>query len=148
MMEGKELVDLKPIEQVVDRLSANAVFGEPTTEHGVVVIPVAQVGFGIGYGGGYGEGQPVGDDGEVTETAETTDTAGAEMQGAGGGGGAGGRVTPRGYIRIAPDSVTYESIEDEKIIPLAGIFMVAWSVFWIAATVRYIARQVAKTRQA
>ena len=57
-------------------------------------------------------------------------------------------VTPRGYIRIAPEGVSYESIDDQKVIPLAGIFMVAWSVFWIAATIRYIAKQVAKTRQA
>ena len=146
-MESKELVDVKPIEQAIENLNANSVFGEPTTEHGVVVIPVAHVAFGFGYGGGYGEGQPGTD--ETEENAEALEEAnGAVTEGAGGGGGAGGRVSPRGYIRISPEGVTYESIEDEKIIPLAGILMVAWSVFWIAATVRYIAKQVAKTRQA
>lgn len=148
-MESKELVDLTPIEQTVDRLNANAVFGEPTTEHGVVVIPVAQVAFGFGYGGGYGEGQPSDEGVAVADAGEEEgDASRAEMQGGGGGGGAGGRVTPRGYIRISEEGVTYESIEDEKVIPLAGILMVAWSVFWIATTVRYIAKQAAKTRQA
>jgi uncharacterized spore protein YtfJ len=131
-MDAKQMVDTKPIEKAIESLSASSVFGEPTSEHGVVVIPVAQVAFGFGYDKA-GKGTP--------------EDAGATGEGAGGGGGAGGRVTPRGYIRISQDGVTYESIEDEKVIPLAGILMVAWSVFWIAATIRFIARQVGKTRQ-
>jgi uncharacterized spore protein YtfJ len=137
-MNANEVMNIKPIEQLLENLDVNSVFGEPTSEHGVVVIPVAQLSFGFGYGGGYGEG-PVASDGE----SEGKGTG----EGAGGGAGAGGKVSPRGYIRISPESVTYESIEDQKVIPLAGILMVAWSVFWIAATVRHIARQIAKTRQ-
>jgi uncharacterized spore protein YtfJ len=133
-MEPKELVDTKPIERLVENLGAKSVFGEPTKEHDAVVIPVAQVTFGFGYGGGHGEGQ-----------AEAEEPA---AEGAGGGGGAGGRATPRGYIRITAGDVKYEPIEDEKSIALAGILMGAWSIFWIMATVRHIAKMIAKTKQA
>ncbi len=146
-METNKMVNIKPIEQVIENLDANSVFGKPTTEHGVVVIPVAQVSFGFGYGGGYGEGQSDPGKGAAAD-ATPEEIAAMVTEGAGGGAGAGGRVSPRGYIRISPESVIYESIDDQKVIPLAGILMVAWSVFWIAATIRTIAKQVAKTRQA
>jgi uncharacterized spore protein YtfJ len=141
-MEQKEWVDTKPIEQLVGELGAHSVFGEPTREQDVVVIPVAQVAFGFGYGGGYGTGpaKPGG-----AEAAGATPEAG---KGGGGGAGAGGRTTPRGYIRITPEGVKYEPNQNEAVIPVAGILMVAWSVFWITATVRYIAKQVAKTKLA
>ena len=145
-MDAKQMVDTKPIEKAIETLSANSIFGEPTSEHGVVVIPVAQVAFGFGYGGGYGEGQF--EDGKNRAHEDAPEDASGTGEGAGGGGGAGGRATPRGYIRISQEGVAYESIDDEKVIPLAGILMVAWSVFWIAATIRFIARQVGKTRQA
>lgn len=133
-MEQKEWVNTNPIEQLVGDLGAHSVFGEPTREQGAVVIPVAQVVFGFGYGGG----------------EEGTGTAPEAAKGGSGGGaaGAGGRATPRGYIRITPEGVKYEPIQNEAVIPVAGILMVAWSVFWITATVRYIAKMVAKTKQA
>jgi uncharacterized spore protein YtfJ len=123
-------------------LGAHSVFGEPTREQDAVVIPVAQVVFGFGYGGGYGSGpaKPGGEEG--------TGAAPEAAEGGGGGAGAGGRATPRGYIRITPEGVKYEPIQNEAVIPVAGILMVAWSVFWITATVRYIAKMVAKTKQA
>lgn len=138
-MKPNDIMNIKPLEQVIENLDVNSVFGKPTVEHGVAVIPVAQLSFGFGYGGGYGE-SPGDADGEpdVNKASE----------GAGGGVGAGGKVSPRGYIRISPEGVSYVNIEDQRVIPLAGIFMVAWSVFWIAATVRYIAKQIGKTRQA
>ena len=143
-MEAKDLVNIKPIEQLIGDLGARSVFGAPTKEHDAVVIPVAQVAFGFGYGGGYGEGPAK--SGEQDDTGEESEAA--EGAGGGGGAGAGGRATPRGYIRITRDGVTYEPIQNEMVIPVAGIVMVAWSVFWIMATVRYIAKMVAKTKQA
>jgi uncharacterized spore protein YtfJ len=101
-VEQKEWVNTKLIEQLVGDLGARSVFGEPTREHGAVVIPVAQVVIGIGYGGGYGEG-PAKPGGETKK---------AEGGGGGGGAGAGGRVTPRGYIRITPEGVKYEPIPE------------------------------------
>ena len=150
-MDPKELVDTTPIEQLIEKLSASSVFGEPTKEDDTVIIPVAQVAYGFGYGGGFSEGQTkVGKASNAGEEARDADanSGSAGGEGGGSGGGAGGRATPRGYIRITPEGVNYEPIEDSMIVPLAGIAMAAWSIFWIAATVRHIAKFVAKTRQA
>jgi uncharacterized spore protein YtfJ len=143
-MEQKEWVNTKPIEQLMGDLGVHSVFGEPTREQGAVVIPVAQLVFGFGYGGGYGAGPAK--PGRAEGAGEETE--GAEGGSEGGGAGAGGRATPRGYIRITPEGVKYEPIQNEVVIPVAGIVMVAWSVFWISATVRYVAKMVAKTKQA
>lgn len=137
-MEMNTIPHTEPIRQMVERLGASAVFGEPTTQNGVVVIPVAQVQFGFGYGGGYGRGP------------EGSSTGAASEAGSGGGtgGGAGGRTIPRGFIQIAADEVKFQPITDETRIPVAGIVMVAWVVFWVMATIRTIAKAVAKTQQA
>ena len=138
-MEMNTVPHTEPIRQMIERLGAATVFGEPTTQNGVVVIPVAQVQFGFGYGGGYGRG-PEG------STAET-DNAGEAGSGGGTGGGAGGRSTPLGFIHLGADEVKFQPITDETRIPIAGILMVAWIVFWVMATVRTIAKAVAKTQQ-
>ncbi|MBV7327516.1 hypothetical protein KFU94_04495 [Chloroflexi bacterium TSY] len=150
-MTVKDLPDTKPIEQLVERIGAEAVFGTPTTENGVTVIPVAQVEFGFGYGGGYGrsgrksDANDQGEDNEMNEEETESETTGDE--GGGGGGGAGGRATPRGFIRITSDKVKYESIMDELRIPIAGILMVAWSVFWITATIRAFAKASVRKKE-
>ena len=54
-MEQKAFVNTEPIEQFVNRIGADTVFGTPITENGATLIPVAQVEFGFGYGGGYGQ---------------------------------------------------------------------------------------------
>lgn len=145
-MEQHELVKTYPIEQLVNRIGAEAVFGTPTSENGTIIIPVAQAEFGFGYGGGYGHSA----NGEEA-AAESGDKAVGAAQHSGEGGGAGGagggRATPRGYIRISPDAVTFEPIEDETRVPLAAMLLGAWSIFWITATIRVIARSVAKTKQ-
>lgn len=128
----------EPIQQMIERLGAAAVFGEPTTQNGVVVIPVAQVQYGFGYGGGYGQGA---DGGQPTAAASEAGSGG------GTGGGAGGRTTPLGFIQISADEVKFQPIADENRIPIAGIIMVAWVVFWVMATIRTIAKAVAKTQQ-
>ena len=144
-MDPKELVDTKPIAQLVDNIGAKSVFGAPTTENGTVIIPVAQVEYGFGYGSGYGVKSG---DGENEEDAESdVSEEGAADDSGGGGGGAGGRATPRGFIRITDDEVHYEPISDDERIPLAGILMVAWSVFWIALTIRTLIKSVAKVKQ-
>jgi uncharacterized spore protein YtfJ len=124
---------IQPIEQMLERLNVNTVFGEPTKEGDVTIIPVAEIGVGFGYGYGFGRG-PAGAEEGVRETAGTG-------EGEGGGGGAGGRATPRGYIRITPGGVTFQPIIDETRIPLAGIAFSAWSVFWISKTIRAFAKR-------
>ncbi|MEM7539781.1 MAG: spore germination protein GerW family protein [Chloroflexota bacterium] len=154
-MEQQSLVSTEPIEQFVNRIGADTVFGAPITEHDVTLIPVAQVEFGFGYGGGYGqvsggteqaEGQE--QDGEESEPTDEDSTGeGGTGEGGGGGGGGGGRATPRGYIHVSPEGVTYKPIEDEVRIPLFGIILAAWTVFWVTATVRVIAKSIAQVRQ-
>lgn len=139
-MDANTVPNTEPIQQMLQRLGATSVFGEPTTQNGVVVIPVAQVQFGFGYGGGYGRSSEGGDGAAATPGAE-------KGEGAGSGGGAGGRSTPCGFIRVSADEVKFEPITDETRIPLAGILMVAWVVFWVMATIRTIAKAVAKTQQ-
>jgi uncharacterized spore protein YtfJ len=136
-MENQTGANIAPIEQMVARLGADAVFGKPTTEGDATIIPVAQVEYGFGYGGGYGSAPKREADGEGSEGGE----------GGGSGAAGGGRATPRGYIRITPQEVKYQPIIDETRIPLAGILMGAWSVFWIMATVRTIAKVIGKRRQ-
>ena len=145
-MDMKELVDTAPIAQLVDNIGVKSVFGEPIEEDGVVIIPVAQVEYGFGYGGGYGNNPNAGEseDGAEQESAEEHKAG----EGGGGGGGAGGRATPRGFIRITADEVTYKPISDDNRIPLAGIFMIIWSVFWVAMTIRALIKSVAKVKKA
>ena len=131
-----------PIEEMLEKLSVDRVFGTPTHEGGITIIPVAQVDVGFGYGGGYGRSPNGKADGEVDETSTTNN------EGGGTGGGGGGRATPRGYLHITPDGVRYEPITDATRIPLAGILMGAWAIFWITATIRTIAKAVAKRKMA
>jgi uncharacterized spore protein YtfJ len=135
------VVHTTPIEELIEKLGVEAVFGKPTSEGEITIIPVAQVDLGFGYGGGYGQGP----DNAPAGAADATTTARAEGGGSGGGGG--GRATPRGYLHISPDGVKYEPIMDLTRVPLAGILLAAWSVFWITATVRAIAKAVAQRKR-
>lgn len=137
-MDYNEMVDTAPIARLVENIGAKSVFGEPTTENGRTIIPVAQVEYGFGYGGGYGSG----DEMEAAGPVE------GDPPGGGGGGGAGGRATPRGFIHIGPDGVTYEPIADDSRVALAGIFMAAWAIFWVTLTVRALIKAVARARSA
>jgi uncharacterized spore protein YtfJ len=130
---------IEPIEQMIARLGADAVFGTPAIKSETVVIPVAQVSFNFGYGSGYGR--------NASRAVSQADGVPDE------GGGAMGRVIPIGYIRISPTGnpaapeVKYEPVIDATRIPLAGIFMIAWSVFWITVTIRSLANIIAQRRR-
>lgn len=68
---------------LTERLSAKIAYGEPVTNDGVTVIPVARVILGFGAGAGVGDGGRHNGGG-----------------GAGGGGGGGGGVMPLGFIEV------------------------------------------------
>jgi uncharacterized spore protein YtfJ len=142
-MEQQATTNTEPIEQMLAKVSADTVFGKPTTEGEVTVIPVVQAEYGFGYGSGYGR-SPNGESADSEQGPRATQPA----EGGGSGGGAGGRVTPRGFVRISPQEVKFVPIIDETRIPLAGILLVAWIVFWITATIRTIARAVAGNKRA
>lgn len=116
------------VERMVDRFNVGAVFGEPTHEGNVTMVPVAEVNAMFGFGFGSGEGPAPAKEGE--------DSATATASGAGGGGGGRGSAKPRGVLKITPDGVSYEPIVDPLRLSLAGIAMVAWAVFWITLTIR------------
>lgn len=141
-MEQQTVPSTAPIEQMLEKLGVDAVFGKPTTEGEVTIIPVAQVEMGFGYGSGYGRAPEA-------EQANRSEVQASPQggEGGGGGGGGGGRATPRGYVRITPQEVKFQPIIDETRIPLAGILMVAWSVFWIAATIRSVAKSIARRKR-
>jgi uncharacterized spore protein YtfJ len=117
-------------DEMLKTLNVNAVFGKPVKEGDVTVIPVAFVRYGFGYGSGFGRG-PMGS-AEGGEEPKPT--------GVGGGSGAGGmgRSSPLGFIRIEPGGVRFEPIMNLTPISLAGIALSAWSVFWIALTIRSV----------
>jgi uncharacterized spore protein YtfJ len=123
---------IEPIENMMKRLTVNTVFGEPLKEGDQTIIPVASVSYAFGFGAGYGSGQsqPEGE-GQPPNVGE------------GGGSGAGGmgKAKPQGVLRITAEGVRFEPAMDPKTVALAGIAMVAWNVFWIAATVRAFVRR-------
>ena len=114
------------VERMVDRFNIGAVFGEPTHEGNVTIVPVAEVNAMFGFGYGSGEGPAPAKEGEESVMAT----------GGGGGGGGRGSAKPRGVVKITADRVSYEPIVDPLRISLAGIAMVAWAVFWITLTIR------------
>lgn len=121
------------IEEILNRMNASSVFGEPIREGATIVVPVAEVMYGFGAGGGYGkpaEGAPADTD-EKKEMGE----------GGGSGSGGGGRVKPVGFIRLSADGAYFEPTMNPAVIPLAGIAMVAWTIFWITATIRAFVRK-------
>jgi uncharacterized spore protein YtfJ len=127
-MDEKTDVALERIDEMLDKMSVNAVFGQPFREGDVTLIPVASVGYAFGYGSGSGRmtGASSGGTGEPCGPGE----------GSGQGGGGGGRARPLGYIRISPDKVSFEPIMDTGRISMLGIAMVMWNVFWITAAIR------------
>lgn len=148
----------EPLERIVEQLNASTVFGEPVERGDVTLIPVAEVSVALGYGHQSGKGSPglvavqvqevrFGGDAyavrhgtkeseEEEENAEPAEPGESRATS----GGARGRVRPRGYIRLSPDGVAFQDILDINRLGLAGIAMVAWSIYWLAKTIRAGAR--------
>jgi len=120
-MEGLEQL-FATLGDMRDKASVKAVFGEPERVGDKVVIPVAQVSYGFGVGFGQGQGPA---------------TAAGEVSGGGGGGGGGGvTARPVAVVEVTPEYTRVQEIADATRIALGGLALVAWAVFWIAATVR------------
>ncbi len=126
-MDEKKM--LRPIEEMLERLTVAATFGAPVKEGDVTLIPVASVAYGFGYGSGTGRQAD-----EANAEAEKS-----EAQGAGGGGG--GMAKPLGYVRVDAGGVKYEPLFDPTKVSIAGILLSAWTVFWITKTVRAFVRK-------
>ena len=129
---------IRQISAIPDQLGVGACFGTPIERIGHTVIPAARVTFGYGMGFGRGSGGK-----DLPSTNGHTATDGGE--GEGGGGGGGGGSAPVAVIHINDTGVTVEPIVDATRVALAGITLSAWAVFWIASTVRAVAKERAKT---
>lgn len=121
---------LQPIEEMLERLTVAATFGEPVKEGDVMLIPVASVVYGFGYGAGS----------STEEVPEDSQARGEKPRAHGAGGGGGGMAKPLGYIRVDAGGVRYEPLMDVSRISIAGILLSAWTVFWVAKTVRAFVR--------
>jgi uncharacterized spore protein YtfJ len=109
------------LEEMQANATVGAVFGQPVTTGDKVVIPVARVSYAFGLG--FGEGA---DQGEA---------------GVGAGGGGGVSAQPLGLVEVTPEQTRVEPIVDEHRVAVAGMALVAWSVFWTAwAVVRILGR--------
>jgi uncharacterized spore protein YtfJ len=96
-----------PAERLVERLAESigaragvqAVFGDPVTQQGLTVIPVARVRWGFGGGGGSAD-------------------APASGPASGSGGGGGVAADPLGYLEIGPDGAAFRPIREPYPSPL------------------------------
>ncbi len=113
------------IDDMRDKASVSAVYGEPVQVGERTIIPVADIKYVFGLG--YGEG-PAGED-EDEEPA-------ASGQGGGTGGGVAAR--PAAATEVSDAGVQVKSVTDEGRIALAGIFTGVWFIFWAAVTLRAI----------
>ncbi len=143
MAEPRAEDNRTPIEALIAQLGVDRVYGEARREGEVTIIPVAEVTVGLGYGSGHGPagtGRRQAADAAAEDAEGPSEPAPAAMSG-GEGGGAGGRITPRGYIRITGEGVSYHPIVDAQRLALAGMLLSGWIVFWVARTVRAFARR-------
>jgi uncharacterized spore protein YtfJ len=113
------------LEQVYQTASVRAAFGEPQTVGEKTIIPVARVAYGLGLGFGEGE-RPAEEGGDV------------EAAGSGAGGGGGGMATPLAVVEVTDEDTRVIPIMDSTKLAVAGVFMAAWNLFWIARTIRVI----------
>lgn len=124
-MIGEQI--MQAMTKIQETASAKQVFGEPKVVGDRTVIPVAAVSYGFGFG--YGRG------------AERGNGEGAPgREGGGGGGGGQVRARPVAILEITPAGTRVEPIVDASRIAFAGIALGAWSVYWLMATARTVAR--------
>ena len=116
----------KAIEDLKDKASVDAVYGEPQTVGAKTVIPVADIKYGFGLG--YGEGP--------AKSAQEDETL--SSTGSGGGVGGGVAARPVAVIEITDEKVSVKPVMDEGRIAMAGIFTGVWTVFWFAKTLKAI----------
>ena len=121
-----ELEDIfEALEDMRDKASVSAVYGEPVTVGEKTIIPVADIKYGFGLG--YGEGPARRDEDEEAEPSG---------QSVGAGGGIAAR--PVAVLEITADGVEVKPVIDEGRIALASIFTGIWAIFWIAMTLKAI----------
>lgn len=111
---GKEVQELLDAFQELRRKAdVNAVFGQPVTQEGHTVIPVAEVAYTF-----------------EMDIAESD----ADELGTSGGGSGGVSVQPLGVVEVTPTETRVRAIIDEQRLALAGALLIGWAIFWLART--------------
>jgi uncharacterized spore protein YtfJ len=116
------------VDEMVRRMNASAVFGEPVQQGDVTLIPVAAVTYGFGTGQGWGRSKP-----------EESPAEARMDEGGGGGGGGAGIARPLGYIRIDQNGATWEPTMDMTRVSIGGMLLSAWVIFWVMKMIRTVA---------
>jgi len=137
---------LEKLGAVTQEVNVDAVFGKPEQVGDRILIPVAELLYGIGVGAGTapgdkveitaGEGAPAPEDGVLEESEAAEEGAGGTASGVGGATGA--KARPIAYIEIGPDGTRVQPIVDEQKVALAGILLSAWAVGWIGLVLKTI----------
>ena len=108
-----ELEDIfKAIEDLREKGSVRAVYGDPVAVGAKTVIPVADVKYGFRLG--YEEGPE-----------EAATEAGGQASG-------GISSRPVAVLEITPEGVDVQPLMDENRIAIMGMFTGIWSIFWVA----------------
>ena len=115
------------VDEMVHRMNATAVFGEPVQQGDVTLIPVASVTYGFGTGQGWGRGK--------SEDAPAEAPMG---EGGGGGGGGAGMARPLGFIRIDEKGARWEPTMDMTRVSVGGMLLAGWIVFWVMKMIRTV----------
>jgi uncharacterized spore protein YtfJ len=111
------------VEGLKGAASVDAAFGEPQTVEGKIVVPVAATGRGFGLS----FCEPVADGGVDEAPSEEQDRA----RGC-------GRARPVAVIEVTSEETVIRPIVDETKVFVAGIALMGWILFWLAATVRSV----------
>lgn len=129
-----EMSGLHDVTGAVTRLaevaSADSIVGPIQEQEGRIVIPLAAVSASYGLGLGYGRGDS-GEDGGDADSGE----------GGGGGGGGQGSARPVAVVEVTAEKLRVHQVVDSTRITLASLLLAAWSVFWIARTVRAFSKR-------
>jgi len=115
---------LAELASIPEKATASACFGDSTVVGDHVVIPVAEVTYGLGLGYGYGSGRSTRDDAERDV----------------GGGGGGSHVRGVAVIHASPSGVAVHPIRDETAITLASIALAATATAIVARTLLKLIR--------
>ena len=103
-----------------EKANVNAVFGEPVTAEGRIIIPVAKVAYCFGMEVGH----------ETVAGGETAEKSTEDVGGSGGGGAV--LAHPLAVVEVTPEGTRVEPIVDEQKVTLAATLLTGWVVICLA----------------
>ena len=113
----------KVVDSLINRLGADAAFGNPISSNGHVLIPVAEISTRFGFGLG-------------RERKISAKHNGDEERGRGGGSGGLAHVTPIGYIRVDDNKVSYIPIINKSRLTLFAMGLGSLLIWLVSRSFR------------